>query len=50
MQSQFVLFTGEEFNLSTLNISVINESTGDIIETSAASVSAEETKVTFKFT
>ena len=45
MQSQFVLFIGEELSLSTLIITVINESTGEIIETSGSTVSNEETEV-----
>ena len=45
VQSQFVLFTGEEFSISTLTITVINESTGQIIETSGSDVAAQETEV-----
>ena len=45
VQSQFVLFTGEEFSISTLTITVINESTGQIIETSGSDVVAQETEV-----
>ena len=45
VQSQFVLFTGGEFSISSLTISVINESTGHIIETSGSDVAAQETEV-----
>ena len=45
IQSQFVLFTGGEFSISSLTISVINETTGHIIETSGSDVAAQETEV-----
>ena len=45
VQSQFVLFIGEELSLSTLIITVINESTGEIIETSGSTVSNGENEV-----
>ena len=45
VQSQFVLFTGGEFSISSLTISVINETTGHIIETSGSDVAAQETEV-----
>ena len=45
VQIQFLLFTGEEFSISTLTISVINETTGHIIETSGSDVAAQETEV-----
>ena len=45
VQIQFLLFTGEEFSISTLTISVINETTGQIIETSGSTVAAEEAVV-----
>ena len=45
VQIQFLLFTGEEFSISTLTITVINESTGQIIETSGSDVAAQETEV-----
>ena len=48
IKTQILLFTGEEFNLSTLNISVINESTGEIFETSVSSITYEETEVNSK--
>ena len=48
VQSEFVLFTGEEFNLSNLNISLINETNGEIIETSVSTISSEETEVKFQ--
>ena len=48
VQSEFVLFTGEEFNLSNLNISLINETNGEIIETSVSTISLEETEVKFQ--
>ena len=47
VQSQFVLFIGEEFHLSTLNVFVINESTGEIVESTGSLVSVEETQVKF---
>ena len=45
VQSQFVLFIGEELSISTLIITVINESTGEIIETSGSTTSNGETEV-----
>ena len=45
VQIQYLLFTGEEISISTLTITVINESTGQIIETSGSDVAAQETEV-----
>ena len=44
VQIQYLLFTGEEISISTLTITVINESTGQIIETSGSDVAAQETE------